>query len=200
MRTALLRWIDDGHLGAAYGVHVLEETDERVAVWQPTGTLGRKPGGIRSGPRSRNLLASDWDGGYVDHRWDGDGVLRVHVPGQRWSTWRWMTSRGWSPSWYVNLERPWRRTPLGFESTDWILDLLIDADGAVQVKDADEFEWAREVGRLTEQQLTDAAQAADEARAAIEARAFPFGADWSRWSDLPAEPVPLPDGWDRIPV
>ena len=41
--------------------------------------------------------------------------------------------------WYVNLQSPLRRSPLGFDMTDWALDVWVEPDGRWQWKDEDDF-------------------------------------------------------------
>ena len=50
------------------------------------------------------------------------------VPGQWRATWVWWTTSWDFPGSYVNLEEPFRRTPLGFDSRDLQLDIVVDAE------------------------------------------------------------------------
>ena len=52
--------------------------------------------------------------------------------------------------WYVNLQEPLRRSPLGFETDDLVLDIRIQPDGSWAWKDEDELEEAVRLGRFTE--------------------------------------------------
>jgi hypothetical protein len=66
-------------------------------------------------------------------------------------------------------------------------------------KDEDEFSWAREVGLLTPEQALLAEAQARKAIATLEARAWPFDADWSRWTPNLDWPIPLvPDDFHRL--
>ena len=196
--SAILRWISEGRLSGAYQHYVLEDSERCVALWQPSGTIGRVATGQRGGPRGRNMMPGGWDGNYTDRVWTGDGVLRVYVPGQPWSTWRWLTADGWTDYAYVNLEAPWVRTPLGFDTADWILDVIAESDGSYSLKDEDELEWARQSGKYSGEFVATINATARAAIAAIEARAFPFDADWNSWSPLPTLPLTIADGWDIL--
>jgi hypothetical protein len=95
---------------------------------------------------------------------------------------------------YVNLQEPLRPSPVGFDTRDQALDLVIDPDGSWRWKDEDHFAQAVERGRFT----------ADEA-AAIRAEgervvaAWPFPTGWEGWMPDPRWPRPgLPDGWDAV--
>jgi hypothetical protein len=179
---------------------LLEEREDSVALFQPAGSIWRRASGVRVGPRGRNMVASGWDGGHDLVEWLGLGVLRVHRFGQPWSVWRWLDSDGrWSDDFYVNLEDAWRRTAIGFDSGDWILDVVARADGSWHYKDEDELEWAEVTNEVTAQWVARVRAAGVAAIAHIEANAWPFDADWDRWlppegADLPV----LPGEWDTV--
>jgi hypothetical protein len=196
--SALLRWISEGRLSSAYQHYVLEDSERCIALWQPSETIGRVATGQRGGPRGRNMVPGGWDGNYTDRVWTGDSVLRVYVPGQPWSTWRWLTADGWTDYAYVNLEAPWVRTPIGFDTADWILDVIAESDGSYSLKDEDELEWAIESGKYSVEFVATVRAACRAAIAAIDEHAFPFDADWKSWSPLPTLPLTISDGWDIL--
>ena len=80
--------------------------------------------------------------------------------------------------WYVNFERPLRRTPLGFDTFDEKLDLIVRPDGRYRWKDEDELEQAAAAG------LLDAAAVRAEAARVLAEWPFPTG-----WEDWRARPV-----------
>jgi hypothetical protein len=196
--TALLRWISDDRISSVYQHYVIEDSERCIALWQPAGTVGRVAVGERGGPRGRNMVPGGWGGSYTEHEWTGDGVLRIHVPGQPWSTWRWLTADGWTEHAYVNLETPWTRTGLGFDTADWILDVIAEPDGSHSLKDEDELAWAAETGKFDAAKLAAVEDARRRAVAAVEAHAFPLAADWDAWGALPAEPLQLAAGWEIV--
>lgn len=198
--TTLLRWVSDDRISSAYEHYVVEDSDRCIALWQPAGTVGRVAVGERGGPRGRNMVPGGWGGTYAEHAWTGDGVLRIHVPGQPWSTWRWLTPDGWTEHAYVNLEAPWVRTSLGFDTADWILDVIAERDGSHSLKDEDELEWAGETGKFDAAMLAAVDDARHHAVAAVETHAFPFDADWDAWSPFATEALPLSPGWDTLAI
>ena len=121
--------------------------------------------------------------------WGRDAVALAR-PGRAHSIyifWR----EGTFEHWYVNFEEPLRRTPVGFDTFDHKLDLIVMPDGAYRWKDEDEFEQAAALG------LLDADAVRAEAARVLEEWPFPTG--WEDWRPDPAWPVPqLPDGWDRV--
>ena len=93
--------------------------------------------------------------------------------------------------WYVNFEQPLRRTPVGVDTFDQKLDLLVFPSGGWQWKDEDELEQAAALG------LLDAKAVRAEAKRVLEEWPFPTG--WEDWRPDPAWPVPqLPAGWDVV--
>ncbi|MBV8715140.1 MAG: YgaC family protein [Chloroflexi bacterium] len=52
--------------------------------------------------------------------------------------------------WKINLQAPLRRTPLGFDSWDHLLDLWVMPDGSWSWKDEDELEEAVDLGLFSE--------------------------------------------------
>jgi Protein of unknown function (DUF402) len=56
--------------------------------------------------------------------WSGHGVLMLHRPGDTYSVWVfWIGEERTFDRWYVNFERPLRRTDDGFETLDHEIDL-----------------------------------------------------------------------------
>ena len=93
--------------------------------------------------------------------------------------------------WYVNFEEPLRRTPIGVDTFDHKLDLLVFPSGGYEWKDEDELEEAAALG------LLDAEAVRAEARRVL--REWPFPTGWEDWRPDPAWPVPqLPAGWDVV--
>jgi hypothetical protein len=151
--------------------------------------------GQMGGPRGRNMVA--WDGGYESVLWTGPGVLRAHRVGDPWSVWRWEDGDRWSPGFYVDLEQPWRRTEVGFDTGDWILDLVIDSAGLVTRKDEDELAASLERGGVTLDEVATTEAAAVAATEAASAGAWPFSGDWDAWLLLrTSDPLTVPPDWD----
>ena len=193
-----LRWMHEAHAESAHPVYVIEHTDDVIATFEPGNAIGMHSTRPKGGPRGRNLEPGTPHTGFAEGIWTGDGVLRVHRPGQEWSTWRWLTpARTWSADWYLNLEEPWRASAAGFDTEDWILDVVVEGGTRWRYKDADELLWAEGSGRFTADEVARIRRAGADAAAVVEARAWPFDADWDRW--LPPEGLPVPvlrPGWD----
>ncbi|MGW2515590.1 DUF402 domain-containing protein [Streptomyces sp. NPDC001617] len=149
-----------------------------------------------------NLAGGDWR---LD-RWSWRDTAHLQwIPPDTWFS----VNAFYEPSgdhplthWYVNFQHPMRRTALGFDTFDLLLDLVIDPDLAHWAwKDEDEYAQARRLGVVSQADHRAVEKAREEAVAMIEGRAGPFaaGAGWREWRSEPGWPVPeLPA--DAVPT
>jgi len=189
-------WRSDRIVGTAWPAFVVADSPELIALYRPIGTIGQQRSGERGGPRGRVLL--HWDGGYGELRWRDMNVLMLHRPGDMHSVWRAWHAATWEVAWrYVNLEEPWTRTAIGFDSKDLYLDLWSERDGTEwHWKDEDEAAWAAENGRITPEVLEAARAEGSRAVARIQRGDPPHDRDWDAWRPDPSWTVPfLPDAW-----
>jgi len=102
--------------------------------------------------------------------------------------------------WYVNLEDPPKPSPIGFDTTDHLLDVLIPPDRSTWTwKDEDELEEAIVLGLFSPDDAVRFREEGERAARAIIERQPPFDEPWEEWHPDPAWPQPeLPEGWDRI--
>lgn len=189
-------WHQEKVVGTVWASRIVIDRDDLIALYRPPGTPGKQRTGIFGGPRDRMLIR--WDGGYRDLTWERARLLIVYRPGDMYSVWRAWDAETGSLMWrYINLEEPWRRTRVGFDSKDVYLDLFCrPGEASWHWKDEDEAVWASENGKITEAQLTAARAAGDEAVKRIEARETPHDRDWDAWRPDPSWPTPLlSDRW-----
>lgn len=200
MTVANLRWMFEAQPESAHPTVVVHDSDGVIVTFEAGGSVAMHSQRAKGGPRGRNLLAGSAPSGFSPMQWSGDGVVRVHREGDPWSVWRWLSPLGeWSAHFYVNLEQPWVRTSTGFDTEDWILDLVVDETLAWRFKDEDELDWAQQTGRYDANRIAEVRAAAQDAIATIEAAGWPFDADWNRW--LPDQSVAVPtlrDGWESL--
>lgn len=173
--------------------------DDFVALYLRASSTYKRRRGIRGGPGGRLML--EWDGGHEDRVWHTTDALVLHRPGDPFSVRAvWRAADRQFLEWYVNLEQPWRRTPIGFDSRDRIVDIVISADRDRWTwKDEGELAGAVQLGDFTQADInTFRADGERAVRAVIDAQP-PFSFEWKDWVPDPAWPVPtLPDGWDRF--
>jgi len=201
---------DHGHphgvaVGFAVAGTVIVDSDNLVVVCTRPGSGLRTRAGRGAGPQGRSILPGTWDGTHVERTWAGQTVVRVHRRGERWSVWRWHDGTSWTDAWYGNLESPWRRSPLGFDTQDWALDVVgtghpTAGPWAVRYKDEDELAWLVDQGSVTAEQAGHVRRTGARLMGRATRAAWPFDADWDAWLHDPRwAPVPMPPGWDRLP-
>jgi hypothetical protein len=190
----------DGDVGYVIGCRVLLDEPDVLAVVQPTGAPVMRRNARRGGPNGRSFIPGTWDGSRRASRWDRPPTVRLHPVGRPYSVMRsWIVEAQRFEGWYVNLEQPWRRTAVGFDSRDDVLDVVVSDDLRTHhLKDADELAFTVQVGMFTPAEARSIHVAADTAVADLAGRRWPF--EETAWSQpLPPallEPTTLPIGWD----
>jgi hypothetical protein len=188
----LLRSVYDGRVRWAFP-HRLVAEDGRIALYLSPGArgawMGRDPDG---------RYAERWARGDDPrpHTWERHHVLWLVEPGSAHSLAVFWDESWAHVCWYVNLQAPLTWTPLGFDTTDWALDVWVDPDGRWRWKDEDDFAEMQALGVL------DAAQAA-EVRAEGERVIARLGdlvpTGWEGWRPDPGwGALSLPAGWDVV--
>ncbi|TKJ22375.1 DUF402 domain-containing protein [Blastococcus sp. CCUG 61487] len=196
-------WRD--RIWAARPLVVVEDSPDRMLFWLPAGTRRKVPmtPPHRDDPGNRTariielLERGDWI--HVDHVGDLS-CLWILRPGEWHATWVSFRPSGEQFAFYVNLQRPFRRTALGIESMDLMLDVVATPDRIWSWKDDDEFErilqrgiFDADLGRRVRSEALDVI-------GRLERNEPPFGEGWHRWRPDPAWPVPvLPSGWADLP-
>jgi len=173
---------------------VVEDGKDETTLFIPVGTVGKRRTGERGGPGNRFIVR--WDGGHADVTWERTNVVRLYHSGDPYSLWLAFDAETWDLAWrYINLEDPWLRTAIGFDSRDVYLDLVAGPDGNDwKWKDEDELTWVVEQGRI------DAAHAAqiraDGERAIKAIRSMGSLDQWRTWRPDPTWRIPtIPERW-----
>ncbi len=184
-------------------MRVIEDSDELVALYIAAETPIRLRVWLDGRPVDRSLPYRDrfvtpWRLG--DGRWRGSDVLQLTRPGSGHSFWAFYRERVFE-GWYVNLQAPLRRTPIGFDTSDHVLDVRVASEGGWSWKDEDEFVEAIAMGRFTPQEAEAIRAEGIAAAAAVEAGAWPFDAGWNRWRPEPGWTIPpLDQTWEHVPA
>jgi Protein of unknown function (DUF402) len=190
----LFRFVWPWRVFSAKPVTVVERREDRVVLWLAPETATKAPPGFHvSIPE---LVAGTWT--LSNWRWYG-GRLMIWQEGDSHSTYVSWSDKGEFLGWYVNLEDPWRETTLGFDSTDHLLDIVIDPDRSWRWKDEDHLAEAVEIGLFSPEQARAFRTEGERAIERIEAWAPPFDEGWEKWRPDPTWPLPsLPNGWERL--
>jgi hypothetical protein len=145
--VAVLRYLWFGRPFWAIPARIVEDRDERTVLWVAPGTTYLRPH-LRL--TMAEIAADEWVP--REHPWQGNGTLMISCRDEPHSVWLFWDAAGEHESWYVNLELPWRRTRLGFDSRDHQLDVVIERDRTWRWKDERELRDAVEVGLLTREE------------------------------------------------
>jgi hypothetical protein len=176
---------------------VVSDTPDLVTLFIKPGWPTMRRTGIRGGgPRGRMLLKPD--GGHEMREWTANEALVLYRPGDAYSIWPyWGAADHDFRSWYVNLEDPWQRTAIGFDSRDNLLDILVAPDlSSWEWKDDDELAWAVENGRHAPEEAATFRTQGQRALERLRRREPPFDQDWPNWKPDPSwSPPALPQGW-----
>lgn len=192
-----------GRLWAARPLTVVEDSGDRLVLWIPQGTVRKVPvtppdrpdPPVRKDRVIANLDRCDWVLG--EHVWDVSSLWFVR-PGDWHAVWvSWLAS-GEHLGWYVNLQMPYRRTAIGIEAMDLMLDVVVEPDLTWAWKDDDEFAEILERGIFDQDTGARVRREAEDVIRRIDAGDPRFAAPWPSWRPDPAWSLPgLPAGWDR---
>jgi hypothetical protein len=190
----LFRFVWPWQVFAAIPTTVVEQTAERTVLWIGPGTSVRWPRGARL--PIPELAKGGWK--HEEAEWYG-GRLMISEPGVAHSVYVSWGRDGEFAGWYVNLEDPWRASPLGFDTTDHLLDIVVDPDRSWRWKDEDHLAEAVEVGLFTPEEALAIRAEGERAIERIESWSAPFDEGWEEWHPDPDWPTPsIPEGWDRL--
>jgi len=193
-RTAVWRYIHRGRLRWAMPNLVIEETPERVVGLIVPGTVTRGPKNLVHERYVQDLLTT-WE--LADWVWHTRRILHLTTFGASHALdVHWDHATGAFVGWYVNLQEPLRRSPLGFDTFDQMLDIWIEPDGTWSWKDWDELVEAEQAGLFS---AAEAEAIRAQGRRVIDSLGTLLPTGWEAWQPDPSwQPPALPDGWDRL--
>ena len=176
-------------------VTIVRDEPDLIALYMPNGTSWLRT--IDAGGYPLRLPGGDWrlkeDRLNIHH-------LGLAVPGEPYSVIL-MWEEGWKFRWwYINLEQPLSRTPIGFDFMDQTLDIVVAPDMlSWRWKDEDEFEEAQKKGIFTPEQAALIRSAGERVLEHLLARRPPFNERWEDWRPDPAWHRPeIAPGWETV--
>ena len=182
-------------------VTVVQDGDDHIALYLAVGT-SLKGQAMRDGTKITRAMPfverEALIGGFADFTWSTNHVLMLHQSGGMNSIWLLWRDPGWEfAGYYGNIQAPLKRTYLGFDTADYLLDVSIDPDLSWRWKDEDEWELAREHGLVDADLLDEVRREGERIITEVEGRAWPFDTGFETWRPDPAWPIPhLPANWD----
>jgi hypothetical protein len=192
--TALYRSIYPGRVVYATPSYVLEESDVHIVTAVLPGFSCRLLVGSRMDIIAELAAGREQT---EDRIWDKHTVVwhtrysDAHTLGHFFDA-----ESGRFKFYYVNLQAPVRRTPLGIDSMDHVLDIVVMPNGEWHWKDKDELDEAVRLGIYSDAAASDIHREGERAIASLPAR-LPTG--WETWRPNPNwPPLQLPEGWERL--
>ena len=179
-----------GRAWEALPVYVVEDSPEYLVTYIAEGAEM----GFVDGP---------WptpDGRHPWHRktsWEGHGCLMVQRPGDQYAVWHfWDGPERDFVCWYVNLQAAFVRTPIGYDTQDFELDLVVFADGSLVVKDLEVLDDRVAEGRYTAPLVDWIRELGEGLVARLEAGERLWNERWVEWEPPRGwSGPPLPQGW-----
>jgi hypothetical protein len=191
------------HVWAARPMTLVQDEIDRVVLWFPTGTIWKRP--VTPATRSRDadrgarhaslLTRGDWI--FVDAEWDVSTLVLMEA-GAWHAVWVSWLDDGTQWGWYVNLQRPFRRTELGFETMDLVLDVLIENDRTWRWKDEGELATFVATGVFEEPLAKRLRVEGLRVARRAERNEAPFDEDWAVWRPNDGLLPELPRGWAAV--
>jgi hypothetical protein len=182
---------------------VVNDEEDFVVLWFPKDTKWKRP----TTPPARSVQGSlavrlasclslgDWV--FEDAEWDVSTLVLMRS-GDWHALWMSWLDDGTQWGWYVNLQEPFLRTAIGFETMDLVLDVCIELDLTWRWKDEDELATFVERG-VFDAEL--AARVREEGLGVVhraKRNEPPFNEPWPDWRPDSSWPSPeLPEGWDE---
>jgi Protein of unknown function (DUF402) len=194
--SVLLREVWKGRVCTAWPMRVVLDREDLLVLYMVPGTILKRSAG--SDGRLLRMPADDWK--MVDDVWRGTaGILRISMPAKRYSVI--VPPPDWDfDGWYINLEEPLRRTRLGFDYKDLLLDVLLERDlRSWRWKDRDDLLQAVAEGLFPSGLVTELEGQGEAAVHEARSGSPMFHERWREWRPDTAWPVPvLPESWESV--
>jgi hypothetical protein len=192
----VLRGVWHHKIRFAGAVIIVQDTSQLIAMYWQAGTPNRIPA---KRPAPRDLLSNELD--IIPSQWTDTDVLMLVTPCASHAIYvMWETGQKKLRCWYVDLQEPLRRTSLGFDTMDQLLDVVIYPDqSAWQWKDEDEFEEAIAIGVYSAEEAQAIRAEGEKVIRQFLAGQSPFCDGWENWSPPAEWDIPdMPEGWDNL--
>lgn len=181
----------------AFPTIVVKDEPDLIALYMPAGVLGRN---VTHKPAPEELFSLN-ELRVVEYTWQRTDVLMLIVPGEAFSTYlMWETGTKNLECLYVNLQDPIKRTPIGFDTMDHMLDIVIHPDMSEwEWKDQDEFSAAQEAGFYSDEMVKKIYTEGEKAVRLITSERRSLYQEWKKWQANPEWELPkLSPLWDEV--
>jgi protein associated with RNAse G/E len=102
-------------------------------------------------------------------------------------------------NYYVNIQLPFTRTALGFDTLDLDLDIVVSENYEWKWKDVDEYQAGITDGGIKTEWVRGIENSKEEVLTRINNHSYPIDGSWINWRPDPLWSLPkLPDKWENI--
>ncbi|MDH5671608.1 MAG: DUF402 domain-containing protein [Myxococcales bacterium] len=122
-------------------------------------------------------------------------------PGDSYAVWHfWDGDERRFVCWHINLQLPFCRTPVGYDTQDLELDFVVFPDGRWQIKDEELLEQRVTEGRWSAGWVEENRRLGRDIAARLERGERFWSLEWRDWQPEPDWEVPLalPAGWQDV--
>jgi hypothetical protein len=174
----VLRNVWDGRAWGALPVRVVRDDDDVIALYVASGTRYRRGRALDGDPEQPK-----WPWRLVDAEIHTHHFLMIAEPGRAYAVWPMWRERDFElVQWYVNLQEPLRRTPIGFDTRDNHLDIVVAPDlSSWHWKDEDALEDAVAIRILTIDEASAIRAEGEAVAAQLDAGMPPADPRWADW-------------------
>ena len=194
----VIRGILKGKLWWACPAYVVQDTSDLLALYWRAGTPTRSP---VSRPTVQDELENRIE--LEDRNWTDNDVLSLNIRAAAHSIeLMWEASTHNMRCWYVHLQEPMRRTRIGFDTMDQMLDIVISPNRSKwRWKDEDEFNQAKAIGVYSPAKASSIRAEGERVIDKLVANASPFCDGWEDWIPPAEWTIPtFPNGWEGFPL
>jgi len=200
--AVVIRTVFRGRVWTAVPNYLIEDSPERVVTAQVPGGRCRlwAPADQYDDPVARTRVCTTLASGRwttVETRWHTNRILWVWPRAASYMVGHvWEDATDQFRGWYLNLQSPLRRSHIGFDLWDQLLDVVVRPDRTWFWKDEDQFEDAI---RLDVIGSKEAAGVRAQGESLIRRLDTLLPTGWEDWRPEPGWPVlELPGGWDQV--
>ena len=170
---------------------IIEDSPEHLISYIPE----KSPFGFPAG----NWPTPSGEHPWADRQcWHGHGCLMIQKPQDAYAVWHfWNGPEREFACWYINLQEPFRRTAIGYDTQDLELDLIVYPDGRWELKDDELMDQRVEEGRWSKKRVADIRAVGSAIAERLQRGERWWQQEWRNWKPDPDWVVPanLPAGW-----
>lgn len=202
--TVAIRGIIGGKLWLAQSVTVVKDTPTETVLLLTPGAQCAYPSGYWRWKRDDFSQGTRWDDAISmawtlrRFAWHTKRLLMIMEPEKTYATYLlWDDASGHFTGYYINFQTPFQRSPIGFDTLDLELDIVIDPQFIWEWKDELGYAEGLREGCIPNTAVDAIEHAKPGIYEMISRQLYPLDGSWVNWRPDPAwQPARLPDGWE----